>query len=127
MFVWCSKITISKKSIRSSLFPTIYECVKYGNQGIDLIYNDVRVKQCFVARMWIMVIEVTHESNMALLALLAAILDLSMTTTTILPLGACYIIMHKVFLLLRITLQWKGILSRGSRKMPNHHMLRKTG
>ena len=32
-----------------------------------------------------------------LLALLAVILDLSMTTTPILPFGACYVIMHKVY------------------------------
>ena len=32
-----------------------------------------------------------------LLALLAAILDLSVTSTSILPFGACYVIMHKVY------------------------------
>ena len=32
-----------------------------------------------------------------LLALLAAILDLSVTTTPILPFGAYYVIMHKVY------------------------------
>ena len=31
------------------------------------------------------------------LALLAAILNLSVTTTPILPFGACYVIMHKVY------------------------------
>ena len=34
-----------------------------------------------------------------LLALLAAILDLSVTTTPILAFGACYVTMHKVFCL----------------------------
>ena len=28
---------------------------------------------------------------------MAAILDLSVTTTTVLPFGACYVIMHKVY------------------------------
>ena len=32
------------------------------------------------------------------LALLVAILELSVTTTPIMPLGACYVIMHKVYL-----------------------------
>ena len=32
-----------------------------------------------------------------LLALQAAILDLSVTTTSILPFGACYVIMHKIY------------------------------
>ena len=34
-----------------------------------------------------------------LLPLLAAILDLSVTTTPMLPFGACYVIMHKVYFL----------------------------
>ena len=32
-----------------------------------------------------------------LLAVLTAILDLSVTTTSILPFGACYVILHKVY------------------------------
>ena len=32
-----------------------------------------------------------------ILALLAAILDLSVTTTPLLPFGACYVIIHKVY------------------------------
>ena len=37
-------------------------------------------------------------------ALLAAILDLSVTTTPILPFGACYVIMHKAYSILLVLL-----------------------
>ena len=39
----------------------------------------------------------TTYSTTSLLALLAAILNLSVTTTTILPFGACYVMIHKAY------------------------------